>query len=135
VPENHFQSGLALFNSARFFEAHEALEEAWRAAPRSGPLRRRLQGMVQLAVAFHHESTGNYIGARSVLKRSLRNLEGAEESFPELDFLSLRATVNNWERRLDKLLRVDELGARASLPEKRAKLPQIKVREKPSRRA
>jgi predicted metal-dependent hydrolase len=92
--------GLELFNRAHFFDAHEALEDAWRALPRDLPPRRHLQGMVQLAVAFHHESTGNRTGARSVLDRALRNLHGAERSFPELDFDRLRAEMEVWQKHL-----------------------------------
>ena len=91
-----FQPGLALFNSGRFFDAHEALEDVWREAPRHSRLRRHLQGLVQLAVAFHHRSTGNLVGAQSVLERALRNLAGAKESFPEVDWESLRSSLKPW---------------------------------------
>jgi uncharacterized protein len=96
--DNLFRHGLALFNSARFFDAHEALEDVWREAPRHTALRRHLQGLVQVAVAFHHQSTGNRVGARSVLARALRNLQGAEESFPDLELDQLAA----WQEFLAK---------------------------------
>jgi hypothetical protein len=57
--------------------------------------------MVQLAVAFHHESTGNHEGARSVLDRALRNLNGADSSFPDLDLDRLRAELALWQRFLN----------------------------------
>jgi len=47
-------------------------------------------------VAFHHQSIGNLVGARSVLERALRNVEGAEESFPEVDWKRLRASLKPW---------------------------------------
>jgi predicted metal-dependent hydrolase len=94
-------SGVSLFNRAHFFDAHEALEDAWREAPRHSPLRRHLQGMVQLAVAFHHQSTGNLVGARSVLERAMRNLNGADSSFPDLDLDRLRAELEIWREHLD----------------------------------
>ena len=97
---NSPQYGLALFNSRQFFDAHEALEEVWREAPRRSHLRRHLQGLVQLAVAFHHLSTGNHVGARSVLERALRNVEGAEESFPEVDWERLRTSLKPWREYL-----------------------------------
>jgi predicted metal-dependent hydrolase len=98
LASNHLdlRRGLDLFNQAAFFEAHEALEDVWRAAA-LGPQRRHLQGMVQLAVAFHHHSTGNFLGARSVLERGLRNLRGAEGSFPGLDIEQLRADLVMWQ--------------------------------------
>src|SRR5215467_16168462 len=94
--QTDWHKGLALFNSGRYFEAHEALEDIWREAPRSSARKRHLQGLVQLAVAFHHQSTGNYIGGRSVLERALRNLDGAEKSYPQLDWKRLRAGVEPW---------------------------------------
>jgi len=96
--------GVDLFNHAHFFDAHEALEDLWRVLPREEPSRGRrrlhMQGLVQLAVAFHHESTGNYIGARSVLERAMRNLAGADDSFPDLDFERLRAELTKWRKHL-----------------------------------
>src|ERR1700687_3740280 len=105
--ENHLLRGLALFNSSRFFDAHEVLEDAWREVPRELPLRKHLQGMVQLAVAFHHQSTGNFVGARSVLERALRNLQGGEASFPSLDFDLLRADLTPWRRFLHESRSLD----------------------------
>jgi len=97
-----FNHGIALFNHAHFYDAHEVLEDAWRSIPRDEPLRRHLrlhiQGMVQLAVAFHHQSTGNHVGAHSVLERALRNLHGAENSFPDLDLERLRTDLAPWRR-------------------------------------
>jgi len=105
VPFNNhgeeFKKGLGLFNRAHFFDAHEVLEDVWNSVPRHVPLRRHLQGMVQLAVAFHHESTGNHVGARSVLERALRNLNGAEHSLPDVDLERLRADLAPWRRYLD----------------------------------
>ena len=103
MPHNSgdFSRGLDLFNRAHFFDAHEVLEDVWRALPRDRPLRRHLQGMVQLAVAFHHQSKGNHVGARSVLERAMRNIGGADSSFPDLDLNRLRAELEIWQRYLD----------------------------------
>jgi hypothetical protein len=64
--------------------------------------------MVQLAVAFHHHSKGNYVGARSVLERAMRNLHGADSSFPGLDLDRLRTELEVWRRHLDHSERADE---------------------------
>jgi hypothetical protein len=98
--KHSWQSGLTLFNSGHFFDAHEVLEDVWREAPRRGHRRRHLQGLVQLAVAFHHQSTGNWIGACSVLKRALRNMEGAEDSFAEIDWKRFRGSLEPWPKYL-----------------------------------
>jgi hypothetical protein len=52
--------------------------------------------MVQLAVAFHHQSRNNLVGGRSVLERALRNLDGADSSFPDLDLDRLRSDMADW---------------------------------------
>ncbi len=95
--KSDFETALRLFNRARFFDAHEALEELWRGLPRSDPARKHFQGLVQLAVAFHQESRGNLRGAKSVLDRALRNLAGAEASFPALDLELLRHEMSAWQ--------------------------------------
>jgi predicted metal-dependent hydrolase len=95
-----FREGIDLFNCSQFFDAHEVLENVWRLLPRAHAMRRHMQGMVQLAVAFHHESTGNPVGARSVLERARRNLSGADISFPQLDLDRLRADLVNWSEHL-----------------------------------
>jgi predicted metal-dependent hydrolase len=92
-----FKAALGLFNCARFFDAHEALEDLWRGLPESSPARKHFQGLIQLSVAFHHESRGNLRGARSVLDRGLRNLAGAESSFPDLDISQLRHDMIDWQ--------------------------------------
>jgi predicted metal-dependent hydrolase len=101
LQDGDFGKGVDLFNRGHFFDAHEVLEDVWRTLPRDRPSRLRLrlhmQGLIQLAVAFHHESTGNLVGARSVLERGLRNLKGAESSFPNFDFGRLRAELADWQ--------------------------------------
>src|ERR1700687_4512938 len=127
--ENHLLRGLALFNSSRFFDAHEVLEDAWRESPQHSPLRKHLQGMVQLAVAFHHQSTGNLVGARSVLERALRNLQGGEASFPSLDFDLLRAELTPWRRFLHESRSLDgKRSAGLDIRGEAPALPQSRVR-------
>ena len=91
--------GIALFNGARFFEAHEVLEDVWRSAPADE--KRFLQGLVQLAVAFHHHSTGNHIGMRSVMERGLRNLDGYPNDFYGIQLLPLKRRLEQWREALD----------------------------------
>jgi predicted metal-dependent hydrolase len=126
---NHgdFNHGVDLFNRARFFDAHEALEDVWRSLPRDRPSRRHLQGMVQLAVAFHHESKGNHVGAHSVLKRAMRNLNGADDSFPHLDLDRLRGELELWRRYLD-----DSVSAGAKKDEKKLYERDVRLHTAPA---
>jgi len=49
--EDALERGRELYAAGRFFEAHEAWEAAWRVE--SGPMRRLLQGLIQVAAANH----------------------------------------------------------------------------------
>jgi predicted metal-dependent hydrolase len=61
--------GLHLFNKREFWEAHEALEEAW--LVEEGPLRHLYKGILQAGVAYLHMSNGNFIGTLKMFERSL----------------------------------------------------------------
>lgn len=86
--------GIALFNRSEFFDAHEVLEDVWRAAP--ADQKKYFQGLVQTAVAFHHFSTGNRIGMRSVMQRAMGNLEGCPAEFHAVNVALLRKSVAQW---------------------------------------
>ena len=92
--------GLELFNETEFFEAHEALEDVWRAAPR--PEKKFLQGLIQVAVALHHHGRGNSVGARSVLRRAFRNLSTYPEDFGGIHVATLLISIAEWQRALDE---------------------------------
>jgi uncharacterized protein len=92
------ERGLALFNRGEFFHAHEVWEDWWRAT--THPEKQTIQGMVQLAVSMHHFSTGNLAGAKSVMKRALRNLEGAQTKFHGVDMVQLRSDMQSFMEEL-----------------------------------
>jgi hypothetical protein len=60
--------GIRLFNRGEYFEAHEALEEAWRAE--GGSVRELYRGILQIAVTCLHITRENYAGAVKVYGRS-----------------------------------------------------------------
>lgn len=94
-----FLRGIGLFNRAEFFDAHEVLEDVWRVA--AGEEKKFLQGLIQVAVAFHHHSTGNKVGARSLLGRSAKNLAGYPENFAGIQLASLLESLARWRDALD----------------------------------
>jgi uncharacterized protein len=59
--------GLHLFNAGEYFEAHEALETAWRDEP--GFIRDLYRGILQVGVGYSHIQRGNYRGARKMFQR------------------------------------------------------------------
>ena len=65
--------GIEEFNTHRFFECHETLEDIWRAEPR--PLRQFYKGVIQVAAGFHHLRRNNWKGAVNKLESGSRYLE------------------------------------------------------------
>jgi predicted metal-dependent hydrolase len=99
VPAVDFARGIALFNEGHFFEAHEVLEDVWRAAPTEQ--KKFLQGLVQLAVAFHHHSTGNLVGMRSVMQRGMNNLAGETDDPYGVNVAPLIRSLTEWRKAID----------------------------------
>ena len=66
------QKGIRCFNDGQFFECHEELETAWLDA--STEQKTFLQGMIQVAVAFHHLRRSNLVGARRLLTAGMDKL-------------------------------------------------------------
>jgi predicted metal-dependent hydrolase len=100
VDFEQYREGVELFNRAAFFEAHEALEDVWRAAPQ--PEKKFVQGLIQVAVALYHHGNRNSIGAKSVLRRAFRNLSRYPEGFGGLSSAGLLNSISDWQRALDE---------------------------------
>jgi len=68
-----YERGLELIEEGDFFAAHEALEEAWRAA--GADERDFFQGLVHVAVAWHHaDVTGRELACERQLEKAARRL-------------------------------------------------------------
>jgi predicted metal-dependent hydrolase len=94
-----YREGIRLFNQASFFDAHEVLEDVWRAAPQEE--KKFLQGLIQVAVALFHHGNGNSIGARSVLRRAFRNLSHYPEGFGGVHLAGLLHSISEWQQAMD----------------------------------
>jgi predicted metal-dependent hydrolase len=66
------ERGLALIDDGAYFEAHEVLEDLWRAAPTEE--RDFFQGLVHVAVAWHHAGRGKRPGYERQLAKAARRL-------------------------------------------------------------
>jgi len=86
-----FKRGLELIGESRFFEAHEELELAWRAAPPEE--RDFLQGLVHVAVAWYQAGRGRTVATESQLRKGLRRLESFEPEHRGVDVAALRARL------------------------------------------
>jgi uncharacterized protein len=73
-----FTRGVEHFNSLEFWEAHESWEELWLVA--ESDLHQFLQGLIQIAAAYHHVKRGTFRGAVRLFDAGLQKLR----AFPTL---------------------------------------------------
>lgn len=106
--------GIEQFNRGEFFAAHETWESVWLEA--SGPDKIFLQGIIQIAAAFHHWRGGNAQGTLSLLRRGLDKLTIFPREYRGVCVDRLREQAGQWARAL-------ETGARNAT----GKLPAIEI--------
>jgi len=83
--------GFALFNEERYWESHEALEEAWRRS--AGAEKEILQGIILLAAALVHLQKGEDDVTLSVMKRGYEKLAGHSGEHFRVDISALKETI------------------------------------------
>ena len=103
MSENQLQTGLALIRAGRFFEAHEELELAWRAA--GAGERDFYQGLVHVAVAWYQAGRGRPVGTARQLTKAVRRLGPFAPEHLGVDVACL----------LEQLQRAEQAVARGSL--------------------
>jgi hypothetical protein len=84
-----------LFNAGEYFEAHEALELAWR--DERGPVRELYRGVLQVAVAYYHILRGNYPGAVKMFVKSRTWLGPFPDQCRGVDLLRFRQDYHQVE--------------------------------------
>jgi predicted metal-dependent hydrolase len=98
VHSARYLHGIQVFNRAEFFEAHEVLEDVWRASPE--PEKKFFQGLIQIAVGLHHYGNGNLVGAGSLLARAASNLSKYPENFGGIKLGPLLNRIAEWQQAL-----------------------------------
>jgi uncharacterized protein len=83
--------GVELIRQGAYFDAHEELEDEWRAAPQAE--RDFLQGLVHVAVAWLHAERGNRNGCERQLVKAERRLGGYRPSHRGIDVDGLLANI------------------------------------------
>lgn len=96
--EDAFIEGIHLFNTQKFFEAHEALEAVWLKA--QGDEKVFLHGLIQIAAAFHHYARENPTGFRSLLEKGWKKLQSFGRDKHGLDLAGLRRQLQAWREYL-----------------------------------
>ena len=93
-----FKAGLEAIRDRRYFEAHEELELAWRAAPVEE--RDFFQGLVHVAVAWYQAGRGRPVATASQLEKAARRLGPFAPEHRGVDVASVLAQVEAARRRV-----------------------------------
>jgi len=101
--EEKFERGLVHFNAREFFEAHEVWEEVW--LVEGEPEKTFLQGIIQIAAAFHHYRRGNTDGAETLLAAGIVKITRFPADHRGLAILDLREDAKWWARALGETQR------------------------------
>ena len=91
MTEVAFKRGLEEIRAGRYFEAHEELEETWRAAPPEE--RDFFQGLVHVAVAWYQAGRGRPVATRSQLEKAARRLAPFAPAHRGVDVAAVLAQV------------------------------------------
>lgn len=90
--EKGFADGLEHARAGRYFEAHEAFEDAWRAA--DADERDFFQGLVHVTVAWYQAGRGNRVGCERQLEKASRRLAAFAPEHRGVDVGSVLAQVD-----------------------------------------
>jgi len=82
------------FNARQFFEAHEVWEQLWLRAPATE--KAFLQGIIQIAAAFHHYGLGNLPGAKSLAAAGVEKISRYPGGHRGMDVVRLASEVQAW---------------------------------------
>ena len=96
--EAAFKRGLDAIRTGRFFEAHEELEAAWRAAPPEE--RDFFQGLVHVAVAWYQAGRGRPVATRRQLEKAARRLGTFAPAHRGVDVQGVLAQVETAQSRV-----------------------------------
>jgi uncharacterized protein len=96
--ETAFKRGLEEIRAGRYFEAHEELEVAWRAAQTEE--RDFFQGLVHVAVAWYQAGRGRPVATGSQLEKAVRRLTPFTPTHRGVDVASVLAQVEAAQARV-----------------------------------
>src|SRR5271169_106776 len=115
--EGELGKGLRCYRAQEFFAAHEHWEGVWLGSKE--PEKSFLQGLIQVAAAFHHLQRGNPRGTRSLLERARLRLQRYPEYFWGIDVTALCREIDEWLQ----VLEADRATQGRSYPQLRHRAP------------
>lgn len=88
-----FFHGIELFNRRDFYDCHEVLEDVWN--EQEDPDKQLTQGLIQVAVAYHHALSGNYAGAKKLFPRGITRIKPFLPCFMNLNLTEFLEAVES----------------------------------------
>jgi uncharacterized protein len=103
-------NGIALFNSGEFWKAHEVWEEIWQSHPEDG--RFFIQGLIQLAAAYHQLRRGIFRGFIIHLKNAQGRLRLFPAGFLGIDVKAVLRVIDESVKETENAPPPDSVGAK-----------------------
>lgn len=100
-PSAQLLQGIREFNTRKWFECHETVEDLWIGS--EGEIRDFYQGIIQVAVALHHWRNGNLGGAISLLSGGAGYLRKVSGRCQWVDVAALIADADGMREALGRL--------------------------------
>ena len=104
--ENTFFNALNLFNSQKWYEAHDAFEDIWNTL--DGDERQIIQGILQVSVSQFHLSKGNLNGATILLGEGLGRIKNRTHIKLGIDLISFCKSLEKLLKKLQYREELDE---------------------------
>lgn len=96
-----FERGIELFNSGRYFEAHEEWEKLWLGQAKNSPPKMFVQGLIMVAGALDHHRKKELAGAGKLIEKGLKRLTEYRNMGREMiDIDSFLLRLNEFQERL-----------------------------------
>lgn len=100
VRSPYLDEGIRLFKEGDYFLAHETLEEHWIEAPEAE--RNFYQGLIHVAVGFHHLVRENSIGAKAQFRKALVRLSDYPGRHEGVDLDGIRTFLEGATEKIDR---------------------------------
>lgn len=94
---DEFRQGVKHFNGKNYFEAHSAWEAIWLHA---GEEKKFLQGLIQIAVGYHHYFHENKQGCLMLLERGAGYISAYPESYFGIDSVKFINEIRDTIRKI-----------------------------------
>ena len=119
--DDRFYQGIREFNSGRYFEAHEVLEDLWHEYRETD--RTFIQGLIQMSAGFYHFQCANWKGAASQLSKGIKKLEPYKPEHLGIELENLLGQIH------DCLKTIIELMEGKSSNSENVTIPKLEVRQ------